>query len=148
MRKLTTREQLTIDYLPECNWIIKAAGIKAGFSAKYAQHLLPQRILSDIALKTAYAVKVAEIAEKIDITVESIAAEISTIAFGRITANIGVQGNITNKLKALELLGRFKAMFTDNINQTDTQRQRELDERETQEAERIASIRLREFKVG
>ena len=148
MRKLTTRERLTIDYLPECKWVVKAAGIKAGFSEKYAQHMLPQRVLSNVALKTAYAVKVAEVAEKIDITVESIAAEISNIAFGRITANIGVQGNITNKLKALELLGRFKAMFTDNINQTDTQRQRELDEKEQAEAVRIAEIRLREFKEG
>lgn len=147
MRKLTTREQLTIDYLPVCNWEVKTAGIKAGFSPNYAEFRLPGRMLSNVALKAAFDAKLAQIAEKIDITVESIAEEISTIAFGQITANIGVQGNITNKLKALELLGRYKAMFTDNINQADITKQRELDEKERLEAERIAKLRLREFKV-
>lgn len=99
-------------------------------------------------IKEAIIQKLAKIAAKIEITVDSIAEEIAYVAFGQITPNIGVQGNITNKLKALELLGRYKAMFTDNINQTDTQRQRELDEKEQQEAERIAKIRLLEFKQG
>lgn len=138
MRKLTTREQLTIDYLPECNWVIKAAGIKAGFSGKYAQHLLPARILSDITLKTAYAAKVAEIREK------HIADRAERQRFWSKTMVSAPK--IADRLKASELLGRSEADFTDNINQTDTQRQRELDEKEQAEAVRIAEIRLRELK--
>ncbi len=45
-----------------------------------------------------------------------------------------------------ELQGKYLAMFTDNINQTDTVRQRELDERESKEAEEIARLRLRAFR--
>ena len=92
--------------------------------------------------------KLAEIASKTDVTVENIVAELSAIAFGAITSSFGIHTKITNKLKALELLGRYKAMFTDNINQTDTQQQRELDEIQTKECEAIARIRLQDFKVG
>lgn len=45
-------------------------------------------------------------------------------------------------------LCKIAGIYTENINQTDTQRQRELDEKQVQEAEAIARIRLREFKVG
>ncbi len=43
-----------------------------------------------------------------------------------------------------ELQGKYLAMFTDNTNVTDTVKQRELDEREAKEAERLAAILLRE----
>lgn len=45
-----------------------------------------------------------------------------------------------------ELQGKYLAMFTDNTNVTDTQRQRELDERESKEAEEIARLRLKAFR--
>ncbi len=43
-----------------------------------------------------------------------------------------------------ELQGKYLAMFTDNTNVTDTVKQRELDENERKEAERIAAIAVRE----
>jgi len=60
----------------------------------------------------------------------------------------GIKITMGDRLKASELLGRSEADFTDNINQTDTQRQRELDEKQKVEAGEIAKIRLREFKAG
>lgn len=126
--------------------------LKAYESSKYSQNctIVTKRANTTKILKKPHIVayiarKLDKIAEKAEITAKSIAEEISDIAFGRITANIGVQGNITNKLRALELLGRYKAMFTDNLNTTDTQRQHELDEKAKAEATRIASIRLKEM---
>ncbi len=43
-----------------------------------------------------------------------------------------------------ELQGKYLAMFTDNTNITDTIKQRELDEHEAKEAERLAAILIRE----
>lgn len=143
MRKLTTREQLTIDYLPECKWVIKTAGIKAGFSEKYAQHMLPQRVLSNIALKAAFAAKVAEIGEKIEITrQECIDNARWLVKYGRDNnrSTAFAQGN--------DQLCKIAGIFTENLNTTDTQRQRELDEKEQAEAAAIATIRLRELKAG
>lgn len=148
MRNLTGKQRAFIEhYTGDSFFNATEAASRAGYKGNRNQlDSVASENLQKLAIKVAISEKLAEIAEKIEITVESIAEEISVIAFGRISPTIGVQGNITNKLKALELLGRFKAMFTDNINQTDTQRQRELDEKQTHEAEAIASIRLREFK--
>lgn len=75
------------------------------------------------------------------VTEERILANLADIAFNK--------GNVkSDRNRALEILARSRGMLTDNINTTDTQRQRELDEKSTKEAEAIAKIRLREFKVG
>lgn len=105
------------------------------------------KILQKPHIKAYIDQKLANAAAKVEVTVENIAAEIAAVAFGSITPRLGVQSSIANKLKALELLGRFKAMFTDNVNQTDMVRQRELDEKKKAECERIAKIRLQQ-RIG
>ena len=125
--------------------------LKAYENSKYSQNctVVCKRANTTKILKKRHVAlyineKMAEISKKEDITTELIAKEIADIAFGRITFTVGFQANMANKLKALELLGRWRAMFTDNVATTDTIRQRELDEKDKAEAIQIAEIRLRE----
>ncbi len=55
--------------------------------------------------------------------------------------------NTTAMARFLELMCRIKGMLKDNVNVTDTQRQRELDEKEKVEVDEIAKVRLRKFKI-
>lgn len=56
----------------------------------------------------------------------------------------GISVSNSDRLKASELLGKSEADFTDNVNTTDTQRQRELNDKEKQECAELARIRLGE----
>lgn len=51
------------------------------------------------------------------------------------------------RIKAMELLGKSEAMFTDNLNVNDTTEQRELTEREAEELRRYAHWRLSEGRA-
>ena len=129
--------------------------LKAYENSKYSQNCTTvtkrantTKLLKRPHVKAYIDSKLDEIASKVEVTVENIVAELSVIAFDVISSSFGIHTKINNKLKALELLGRYKAMFTDNISQTDTQRQRELDDKEQTEAVKISEIRLRELKAG
>ena len=52
--------------------------------------------------------------------------------------------SINAMLKIIELRGKYLAMWTENVQTTDMNKQRELDERDKAEAIQIAEIRLRE----
>ena len=52
------------------------------------------------------------------------------------------RNNMTALARYVEMQGRYLAMFTENINSTDTQRQRELDAEEQAEASELARLRL------
>lgn len=69
------------------------------------------------------------------VTEERVTANLADIAFN--TENSKVDRN-----RALELLGKTLAMFTDNVNTNDMARQRELDEKASTEAAEIARLRL------
>lgn len=76
------------------------------------------------------------------VTEDRILANLAGIAFNKGNAK-------SDRNRALELLARSRGMLTDNINTTDTKRQRELDEKEQQEAQEIAKERLKVFgQVG
>ena len=52
--------------------------------------------------------------------------------------------SINAMLKIIELRGKYLAMWTENVQTTDMNKQRELDERDQVECVRIAEIRLQE----
>lgn len=82
----------------------------------------------------------ADIEELSTVEVEEIVQELRKLAFNR-----AVLLSNTDKLRALELLGRYKAMFTDKYQDTSrTDQQRQLTELEQAEARRLAAIRLQE----
>ena len=74
--------------------------------------------------------------ELADVEIAEIVEELRTIAFA------GPDDGVTdaNKLKGLELLGKFKAMFTDNVA-LETPGYRQLDANEEAEARAIARLR-------
>ncbi len=54
--------------------------------------------------------------------------------------------NMSDRLRASELLGRSEADFTDNINTTDKTKQKEIDQAKAEEAQKVATIRLEDYK--
>lgn len=122
-------------YLSDACFNATEAAKLAGYSKKTA-YSSGQRLLKTVEIK-----KLLE--KAIDVSEEFIKEK---LLLGLTMAEN--KKNTTAMARFLELMCRTKGMLTDNINTTDTQRQRELDEKQVQEAERIASIRLREFKVG
>jgi len=94
-------------------------------------------------IKAVIAQKQAELVEIADITRQE------CIDNARWLIKYGKENNRSTAFaQGNDQLCKIAGIFTENLNTTDTQRQRELDEREKLEAERIASIRLQEFKVG
>lgn len=119
------------------------AMVDAGYSAKYADTGQAHRIVfGNVRVKAAIAEKIAEISKKIDVTVEFIVEKLLT----------GLQlaeqkQDLVAIARFSELLGRYKAMFTDKY-QDDSGQQRELSELEKAEARRIAGIRLKEMPMA
>lgn len=112
--KLSERQRLFIDFMPQCNWIIRQAGMKAGYTEKYATHRLPAVMLSNVAVKEALALKRAKISAKTGVKVEQIVQGLSELAWPSGDRHV----KDPDRLRALELLGRHKAMFTDKTEHT------------------------------
>lgn len=111
----------------------------AGYEAKTqgAKAASVSRLLKRPEIK----VKIRELTDELmlvkGVTEDRIVANLADIAFTKTNTK-------ADRTRALELLGRTRAMFTDNINSTDTQRQRELDAAESAEASALARLRLGE----
>lgn len=69
------------------------------------------------------------------VTEDRITANLADIAFDKANCK-------SDRTRALEILAKTKSMLTENINTTDTQHQRELDEKASEEAEEFARWRL------
>jgi len=69
------------------------------------------------------------------VTIDRITANLAEIAFNKVYAKV-------DRIKCLELLGKDRKMFSDNVNVTDTVKRAELDERERAEILALAAIRL------
>lgn len=139
-RKLTGKQQIAIDYYcgeAHQNWC--KAYKMAGYSLCIGWKHNAIKLLHKDYIKDAIAKRMAKLAEKMQVTMEEVVDNARwLVEYGRKNNTIGAvsAGN--------DQLGRTIAAFTDNVNQTDTQKQRVLDEREAREAERIASIANRE----
>lgn len=108
---LNERQKLFVkEYLISQN--ATEAAKKAGYSDRTA-YSQGQRLLKHVEVAKAIQTHLNKTHKKLDITVERIQEGIATLAFGEVSANSVL--NNTVKLKALELLGKSKAMFTDNV---------------------------------
>ncbi|MHC4133125.1 MAG: terminase small subunit, partial [Planctomycetota bacterium] len=85
------------------------AAIRAGYAKKYADRQA-HKLVGNSRVKEAIEARRQEISRKADVEISEIVAELRSIAF--------TDGSRTDKLRALELLGRYKAMFTDRFQNT------------------------------
>lgn len=110
----------------------------AGYKSNGNERIQGYKLLQNNKILAIIAKEKAKVAVKSELTRE--------IALEHIEYGI-TQAKERNNLPALarftELECRTLGMLTDNINTTDTQRQRELDDKQKAEAEEIAKIRLR-----
>jgi hypothetical protein len=142
-KQLSDKQQALVrEYLIDSN--MTAAAIRAGYSARSANSNI-NRIFKPIVLDEVKR-KQAELARKSDVKAEEIIHELRVIA-GLEQANMvdnGLKFTGSDKIKALELLGKSLAMFTDNLNTNDQQQLAKLDQAQADEALRIANIRLKQ----
>ena len=134
MSELTAKQKAFIEELPKHQWNGTRAAMAAGYSARSAG-VMAHRLRKNPVVAGELEKRTAEIVQKTDVEVGEIIIALREIAFG---------GRATNseRLKALDLLGRYKGMYVDRQVIEDDQRQRELTEAEKEEARQIAAIRL------
>jgi hypothetical protein len=132
MSELTAKQKAFIEELPKNQWNGTRAAISAGYSPKSAG-VMAHRLLKNPRIAEELEKRTAEIVNKTDVEVGEIISALCTIAFG---------GRATNseKLRALDLLGRYKGMFSERRVIEDVTRQRELDEAERRRAEELADL--------
>jgi len=134
MNELTAKQKTFIEELPKSQWNGTKAALAAGYSPKGAA-VMAHRLLKNPRIAQELEKRRAQIVEKTDVEVGEIVAALRLIAFGDRVTN-------SDRLRALDLLGRYKAMFTDRTEITTPQQQRELSERERAECLALAAIRL------
>lgn len=115
----------------------------AGYKSNGNERIQGYKLLQNDKILAIIGQEKAKVAIKSELTREKALADIE---YGIEKAK--ERNNLPALARFTELECRTLGMLTDNLNTTDTQRQRELDEKQTQEAGEIAKIRLRELKVG
>jgi phage terminase small subunit len=101
---LTDKRKAFVDeYLKDSN--ATQAAVRAGYSAKSAS-IIGCRLLKEPQVSAALASARDKVSRRNELSVDEIVAELRRIAFGAAETE-------SNQLKALELLGRYKAMFTE-----------------------------------
>ena len=108
MGELTAKQKAFIEEVPKNQWNGTKAAIAAGYSEKSAG-VMAHRLLKNPKIIAELEKRTAEIAEKTDVEVAEIVAALCKFAFG------GKKATNIEQLKALELLGKYKAMFTDKL---------------------------------
>lgn len=115
-RKLLTDKQALFvkEYLIDLN--ATQAAIRAGYSERTARKI-GQENLTKPDIQQAISAQQEQRAERLDVTTDQIEAELAKIAFADNPDyfSTGMTVRTTDKLKALELLGRRHGMFTDKI---------------------------------
>lgn len=128
-------------YCGESKYNAVDAARKAGYKGN--ENTLNQMAMQNLhkpTIKAQIHKHFEKIAKKTDVTVDFV---VSKLLSG---LQLAEERKNTNAMaRFLELLGRYLAMFTDNVTSTDLTRQKELEAAEAEEAERIANIRLNDF---
>jgi phage terminase small subunit len=109
MSKLTPKQNMFVhEYLVDLN--AAGAAVRAGYSEKGSE-VSGCRLLMNINVQNALKYELAERTKNINITAERVLAELAKLGFAD-------RSDIkdSDKLKALELLGKYLALFTENIN--------------------------------
>ena len=122
MKKLTTKQKAFIEELPKNQWNGTKAALAAGYS-KNSAGVMACRLLRNPRISEELEKRTTEIVQKTDVEVGEIIVALREIAFGSRATN-------TERFRALDLLGRYKAMFTDRKIIEDSQMQQELTEHE------------------
>ena len=107
MNELTAKQRAFIEELPKNQWNGTQAAIAAGYSEKSAG-VMAHRLLKNPAIAKELDRRTAEIVERTDVEVGEVIAELRKYAFDR-----GHKATNSDRLKALEMLGKHLAMFTD-----------------------------------
>lgn len=125
-------------YCGECKFNATKAAEKAGYSPKTAYSIAGENLKKPEIIR-AISEEIGNRAEKADVETAEIIAELRKLAFSGV-----LMFNNTDKLRALELLGKYKAIWVDRSQTDKLPEQKKLDEKEEAEANRLANIRLRE----
>lgn len=90
------------------------AAIRAGYSKKTAGSI-GQENLKKPAIRSELQVLIQKMGEKAEITQEMVVSELRKIAFAEASDINTSELKYTNKLRALELLGKHLGMYTEKI---------------------------------
>ena len=105
MKELTDKQQRFINEYPK-DFNATQAAIRAGYSANSAG-VIAHRLLKNPRVAREIEKRRGEIEEKTDVQIGEIVKELRQLAFG------GRKATNTERLRALELLGKYKCMYTD-----------------------------------
>jgi phage terminase small subunit len=106
MSELTVKQKALSEELPKNQWNGTRAAVCAGYAERSAA-VMACRLLRNPRVVAELERRKAKIAEKTDVEVAEIIEALRKFAFG------GKKATNTEQLKALELLGKYKAMFVD-----------------------------------
>lgn len=134
--QFTPKQQRLLDELPKHGYSFSLAGFAAGYSKNYAQTALKQQTLKNSALCKAIDVL------RTKITVESL-DEIEQIK-QNLDNIIGNEDTSTaNKIRCLDIKCKIAGVYSEKRVYENSDRQRELDMYERQEAALISQARLK-----
>lgn len=123
MVKLTAKQEIFVEEYCK-DWNATRAALAAGYAASSAK-LSGHNNITKYNVKQAIEAKKAVITKKIDVTTDEIIAKLRSIAF-----DITKMTNKGDILRALELLGKYKGMFTDKGTGQDVKIYLDMSERE------------------
>jgi phage terminase small subunit len=110
---LTPKQQTFVDeYLVDLN--ATQAAIRAGYSKKTARSQ-GERMLTNVDVAAAIQKGFQKRSERTQITAEKVLLELAVIAFADLQQLADMGGRISDKLKALELIGKHLGMFTEKV---------------------------------
>jgi len=113
MSKLNDKQKLFAQEYVKSGFDLRASAINAGYSAKSAGSLA-SRLVRKPQVKAEIDRLMVQVEERCTVTAAEIVSTLRKIAFAPWSERI----NATDRLRALELLGRYLAMFTDNVCST------------------------------
>ena len=102
------------EYLVDLN--ATQAAVRAGYSEKTACEQ-GSRLLANVKVQEAVQKAKAERQERTEITADMVVKELQSVAFAKAADYTDASLKYSNKLKALELLGKHLGMFTEKIEQ-------------------------------
>ena len=118
--------------------------IDCGYSMKYSKSTIGHKLFDRPIVRTEIDAILDSNAAIVDVQIEEIIRGLREIAF----PSEGVKVNNSDRNRALELLGRYKDMFSDRLYIGSNEQQRKLSETEQREAKLLAKARLRSGDIG
>ena len=115
VKKFTPKQQAFIrEYLVDLNG--SAAAVRAGYAPNSAV-VTASRLLTNANIQTELKKAIDKRSQQTEVTAARVITELAKIAFASSADDIpGFEARLSDKNKALELLGKNLAMFTDNMN--------------------------------